>query len=162
MISKRLADKINEQLNFELESGYIYKGMEAFFGNEGLTGFQHFMKLQAEEEYAHHDKFANFLYETGNKVEYTAIPEVKNEYKCPKEVMQVAYEHEQEVTKRIKELYEIALEEKDYVALTTLDWFLHEQIEEEDTFRGIMDRFALLGEANTTLYWIDKELGHRE
>lgn len=162
MISERLAKAINEQLNFELASGYIYKGMEAYFGKEGYDGFKHFMKLQAEEEYEHHQKFAEFLYSVDKCVEYTEIPGVKNEYKSPKDAIEQALGHEQEVTKRIHNLYEIALEEKDYEAIKTLDWFLNEQVEEEDNFRHILDQYELLDDAKTTTYWIDKELGKRQ
>lgn len=162
MISERLAKAINEQLNFELASGFIYKGMEAYFGKEGYDGFKHFMKLQAEEEYEHHQKFAEFLYSVDKCVEYTEIPGVKNEYKSPKDAIEQALGHEQEVTKRIHNLYQIALEEKDYEAITILDWFLNEQVEEEDNFRHILDQYELLDDAKTTTYWIDKELGHRQ
>ena len=162
MISERLAKAINEQLNFELASGFIYKGMEAYFGKEGYAGFKHFMKLQAEEEYEHHQKFAEFLYSVDKCVEYTEIPGVKNEYKSPKDAIEQALGHEQEVTKRIHNLYEIALEEKDHEAITILDWFLNEQVEEEDNFRHILDQYELLDDAKTTTYWIDKELGKRQ
>ncbi|WP_311443744.1 ferritin [Ezakiella coagulans] len=162
MISERLAKAINEQLNFELASGFIYKGMEAYFGKEGYDGFKHFMKLQAEEEYEHHQKFAEFLYSVDKCVEYTEIPGVKNEYKSPKDAIEQALGHEQEVTKRIHNLYQIALEEKDYEAITILDWFLNEQVEEEDNFRHILDQYELLDDAKTTTYWIDKELGKRQ
>lgn len=162
MISERLAKAINEQLNFELASGFIYKGMEAYFGKEGYDGFKHFMKLQAEEEYEHHQKFAEFLYSVDKCVEYTKIPGVKNEYKSPKDAIEQALGHEQEVTKRIHNLYQIALEEKDYEAITILDWFLNEQVEEEDNFRHILDQYELLDDAKTTTYWIDKELGKRQ
>ncbi len=162
MISEKLAKAINEQLNFELASGYIYKGMEAYFGKEGYDGFKNFMKLQAEEEYEHHQKFAEFLYEVDCTVEYKAIPDVKNDYESPKAAIEAALEHEKEVTKRIHNLYEIALEEKDYEAITTLDWFLNEQVEEEDNFRHILDQYELLDDAKTTTYWIDKELGQRK
>ena len=120
------------------------------------------MKLQAEEEYEHHQKFAEFLYSVDKCVEYTEIPGVKNEYKSPKDAIEQALGHEQEVTKRIHNLYEIALEEKDYEAITTLDWFLNEQVEEEDNFRHILDQYELLDDAKTTTYWIDKELGKRQ
>ena len=162
MISERLAKAINEQLNFELASGFIYKGMEAYFGKEGYDGFKHFMKLQAEEEYEHHQKFAEFLYSVDKCVEYTEIPGVENEYKSPKDAIEQALGHEQEVTKRIHNLYQIALEEKDYEAITILDWFLNEQVEEEDNFRHILDQYELLDDAKTTTYWIDKELGKRQ
>ncbi len=161
MISERLAKAINEQLNFELASGFIYKGMEAYFGKEGYDGFKHFMKLQAEEEYEHHQKFAEFLYSVDKCVEYTEIPGVKNEYKSPKDAIEQALGHEQEVTKRIHNLYEIALEEKDYEAIKTLDWFLNEQVEEESTFETHIDYLTRIGDDCNTLYLYEKELAAR-
>lgn len=162
MISKKLADAINVQMNFELESGYIYKAMEAFFGCAGYSGFQHFMKLQAEEEYDHHQLFANFLYEANQDVTYTALPEPQKKYESEEEVFKAALAHEQEVTKRINHLYEIALEEKDYSALPTLHWFIAEQVEEEDTFRGILDVFENSGGNKAAILQLDKKLGMRE
>ena len=161
MISERLAKAINEQLNFELASGFIYKGMEAYFGKEGYDGFKHFMKLQAEEEYEHHQKFAEFLYSVDKCVEYTEIPGVKNEYKSPKDAIEQALGHEQEVTKRIHNLYEIALEEKDYEAITTLDWFLNEQVEEEENFTKMLTRLERVGDDWHSVYMLDNELGKR-
>ena len=162
MISQELKNAINEQLNFELESGYIYKGMEAFFAGKGLTGFQRFMKLQAEEEYDHHDRFVNFLNEAGFEVEYEELPKPKHDYASCEEAFQAAYEHEQEVTRRINKLYEIALENKDYSAVPTLHWFIEEQVEEEDTFRGILDAFKFAEGNPVIIFQLNKKLGMRE
>lgn len=162
MISLELAKAINEQLNFELESGYIYKGMEAYFAKEGLWGFEHFMKLQAEEEYEHHQKFAQFLYETDQEVEYFAIPQPKAYYGSIEETFKAGLEHEKEVTKRIENLYEIAVENKDYTALPTLEWFLAEQVEEEDTFRGILDTLEFADGDKQIIFRLNEHLGKRE
>lgn len=162
MISKRLAEAINKQLNFELESGYIYKGMEAYFGQKGLWGFEHFMKLQAEEEYDHHQKFVEFMLEVDQKIEYEALPKPSVEYDSIEKTFQAALDHECEVTRRIEELYEIAQEEKDYVAIPTLDWFLAEQVEEEDTFRGIMDIFEFADGDKQIIFTLNVRLGQRE
>ena len=162
MISERLSKAINKQLNFELESGYIYKGMEAFFAQKGLWGFENFMKLQAEEEYDHHQRFAEFMYEADQEVEYEELPKPKPHYNSIEEAFQTALDHECEVTAKIEELYEIALEEKDYVAIPTLDWFLAEQVEEEDTFRGIMDTFEFAQGDKQIIFALNQKLAERK
>lgn len=161
-ISKNVVEALVEQYNFEMESGYIYLAMMHDLKAKAWDGFSHFMDKQAEEEYEHATKFKNFLEEIDAKVELTAMAEPKKEYKSVLEVFKTAYEHEQEVTKRIENIFELALKEKNYVVVEFLNWFLKEQVEEEDNMRTIVEVLENLKDGYTGLYLYDKELGRRE
>ncbi|WP_294983830.1 ferritin [uncultured Fenollaria sp.] len=161
-ISKNVVDALVEQYNFELESGYIYLAMVHDLKDKAWDGFAHFMDKQAHEEYEHATKFNGFIEEIGEKVELKAMPEPKKEYKSVLEIFKTAYDHEQEVTKRIENIYELALKEKNYVVVEFLNWFLEEQVEEEDNMRTIVEVLENLKDGYTGLYLYDKELGRRE
>ncbi len=161
-ISKKVVDALVEQYNFELESGYIYLAMVHDLKDKAWDGFSHFMDKQAEEEYEHATKFKNFIEEIGERVELKAIPEPKKEYKSVLEIFKTAYAHEQEVTKRIENIFDLALKEKNYVVVEFLNWFLKEQVEEEDNMRTIVEVLENLKDGYTGLYLYDKELGRRE
>lgn len=161
-ISKNVVDALVEQYNFELESGYIYLAMVHDLKDKAWDGFAHFMDKQAHEEYEHATKFKGFIEEIGKRVELKAMPEPKKEYKSVLEIFKTAYDHEQEVTKRIENIYELALKEKNYVVVEFLNWFLEEQVEEEDNMRTIVEVLENLKDGYTGLYLYDKELGRRE
>ena len=160
-ISKNVVDALVEQYNFELESGYIYLAMVHDLKDKAWDGFAHFMDKQAHEEYEHATKFKGFIEEIGERVELKAIPEPKKEYKSVLEIFETAYDHEKEVTKRIENIYDLALEEKNYVVVEFLNWFLEEQVEEEDNFRTIVEKFERIHENWSGLYIYDHELGAR-
>ena len=161
-ISKNVVDALVEQYNFELESGYIYLAMVHDLKDKAWDGFAHFMDKQAHEEYEHATKFKALIEEIGQRVELKAMPEPKKEYKSVLEIFKTAYDHEQEVTKRIENIYELALKEKNYVVVEFLNWFLKEQVEEEDNMRTIVEVLENLKDGYTGLYLYDKELGRRE
>ena len=161
-ISKNVVDALVEQYNFEIESGYIYLAMVHDLKDKAWDGFAHFMDKQAHEEYEHATKFKHFIEEIGARVELKAIPEPKKEYKSVLEIFEEAYAHEQEVTKRIEHIYELALKEKNYVVVEFLNWFLEEQVEEEDNMRNIVEVLENIKDGYTGLYLYDKELGRRE
>lgn len=160
-MSEKLFIELNNQFNFELESGYIYLAMSAYCKDQAMDGFAHFFFKQAEEEFEHAMKFYEFIFELQGKVEYAAIPKPKVEYKTFKEVFSTALEHEKEVTRRIKELVRLADEENDYDAHEFLQWFIAEQREEEDTFTGIVTRLERINESWNGLYIFDRELAKR-
>lgn len=161
-ISKNVVDALVEQYNFEMESGYIYLAMMHDLKAKAWDGFAHFMDKQATEEYEHATKFKHFIEEIDARVELKAIAEPKKEYASVLEIFKEAYAHEQEVTKRIENIYELALNEKNYVVVEFLNWFLKEQVEEEDTMRGIVEVLENLKDGYTGLYLYDKELGARQ
>ncbi|MBY9006385.1 MAG: ferritin [Candidatus Lokiarchaeota archaeon] len=158
LISKELNDLINEQIVEEIRSGYIYLGMSAWAAKEGLSGLASFMKIHAEkEEYKHAMKFFQYIIETGGKVELGTIENVSTDYSSAEEILKGAITHEEHITKKCKELMDLAQEKKEYFAYDMLNWFLREQIEEENLFNQIYDDFL---HANKSLGVWDHHLKH--
>lgn len=154
-------DALNEHVNKELYSAYLYLAMAAHFEASSFPGFSHWMKQQAKEEYAHAMKFWNFIYDTGGTVRLLRIEEPKASYTSPLDAFRDALEHEREVTKAIHDLYARALEEKDYPAQVFLQWFVNEQVEEEKTAGYIVDSLTKLGDSSASILLFDRELGGR-
>ena len=162
MISKKLEDALNDQINKEFYSAYLYLGIAVHFEAEGLKGFAKWMRVQALEEQGHAMKLYNYLFSVDAKPVLKAIKEAPVHYaKPPVEVIQEVLKHEQFVTASINSLYELALAEKDYKTQTFLQWFINEQVEEEENDRNILDVFKHIN-GNAGLLILDKELGKRE
>lgn len=157
----KLYDALNKQFNFEIESAYVYMAMAAYVDSKGMSGFNHFMVQQAKEEMAHARKFYDYMMEMDQTPVYTEIPAPKAEYGTFKEVFETALEHEKVVTKNIKEIYKLAQEEGCLDTQQFLNWFLEEQREEEDSFRGIVERLERINESWNGLYIYDHELAQR-
>ena len=162
MISKKLEDALNEQINKEFYSAYLYFGMATHFEAEGLKGFAKWMRVQAGEEQGHAMKLYDYLFSVDGKPVLKAIKEVPVQYaKSPVEIIQEVLKHEQYVTASINSLYELALAEKDYKTQNFLQWFINEQVEEEANDRDILDAFKYINE-NAGLLILDRELGNRK
>lgn len=161
MASEKLLSKLNDQLNFELQSAYVYLGMAAYFSAENMNGFSHFMKEQAKEEYEHAMKFYGFLNDMDGRVLFQALEEPKNEYNSFLEVFENALAHEKKVTARIYELLEMAMEEKCHATMNFLQWFVEEQLEEENSMKDIIFTLKGIDGSFNGLYLLDKELGKR-
>lgn len=162
MISKKLENALNEQINKELYSAYLYLGIAVHFESEGLKGFAGWMKVQAGEEQGHAMKIYDYLFSVGGVPALTAIKEVPTHYeKPPVEVIKDVLKHEQFVTASINSLYELALAEKDYKTQHFLQWFIDEQVEEEENNRDILDTFKYI-DGNAGLLFLDQELGKRK
>lgn len=162
MISDKLASNLNEQIRVELQSEAYYLGMAAYFEEEDWNGFAHFMKIQAEEEREHAMKFFDFLAEVDGSI---AIPEresPKTDYASIREVFETALEQEQHVTEKIHDLVSIARENNDYEADSLLQWFVDEQIEEENLMGDILSRVNRAEGDEAALFLIDEELAERE
>ena len=159
MISKKLEDALNEQINKEFYSAYLYLGMAAHFESEGLAKW---MRVQALEEQGHAMRIYDYLFSVDAKPVLKPIEEAPVHYaKHPVEVIQDVLKHEQFVTASINSLYELALAEKDYKTQVFLQWFINEQVEEEENDRNILDVFKHIN-GNAGLLILDKELGKRE
>jgi ferritin len=161
MISEGLTRQINEQINVEFFSAYMYLAMSADCADRNLTGFAHWLRAQAEEEVDHAMRFFNFLLERGARVELQEIEGPPSSFGSPLEIMQKSLEHERFVTARINELYATALDEKDYPAQVLLQWFVTEQVEEEASIDEIVERMKLFGEEGSALLMLDTQLGAR-
>ncbi|MFX1469844.1 MAG: ferritin [Promethearchaeota archaeon] len=137
---------MNKQIVEELRSAYIYLGMAAWALEKGLKGLANFMKIHAEkEEYKHAMKFANYIQETGGKVKYGTLESVSTDYENVEEVLKAAIKHEEYITNKIKELMNLAIAKNEYYAYNLLDWFIQEQIEEENLFTDLFNDFLLSG-----------------
>ncbi|EHM10748.1 ferritin-like protein [Thermanaerovibrio velox DSM 12556] len=161
MISDRMKDAINSQIQAELYSSYLYLSMAAHFESENLKGFAHWMHKQADEERGHAMKFFHYLVERGGKVELKAIEAPKTSWSSPEEVFEEVLGHERKVTSLINRLYELALEEKDYPSQIMLQWFISEQVEEEASAEEVLARLRMLKGGLQGLLMLDRELAQR-
>ncbi|MCA2000498.1 MAG: ferritin [Chloroflexi bacterium] len=161
MITKTMQDAINDQINKELYSSYLYLSMAAYFEDNNLPGFAHWMRVQEAEEREHAMKLYDFLLERGGKVILKAIDAPKNEWKSALEVAEEVAAHEAKVTASIYSLYETALKEKDYPAQVALQWFITEQVEEEKNAAEIVANLKRIESHDTAILMLDHRLGKR-
>lgn len=161
MLSQKLQDAINAQINKELYSEFFYFAMAAYFESEGLKGFANFFKVQVEEERFHSMKFFNYMNERGAKVIMDAIAAPPQEFKSALDVFEQAYKHEQFVTKSINDLMALAMAENDFATISFLNWYVDEQVEEEATMDDIVNQLKFIGDNGYGLLMLDKELGSR-
>ena len=160
-ISKELQDAINDQINHELYSGYVYLAMASWFQDQHLDGMAHWMKIQAKEEYEHAERFWKHVIDRGGRVILKAIEEPKTEWSSPLEAWQDAFDHEKGVTARIFKIGELAKNEGDKSAIPMLNWFYNEQIEEEEQTMKVRDLLKKIGDSSNALFMLDAQLGHR-
>ena len=161
MISKIMQDAINDQINKELYSSYLYLSMAAYFEDRNLPGFSHWMRVQEAEEREHGMKLYDFILERGGRVNLKAIDAPKTEWASTLEVAEEVAAHEAKVTASIYALYETALKEKDYPAQVMLQWFISEQVEEEKNAAEIVADLQLIEDRGTAVLMLDKQLGKR-
>ena len=154
-------DAIGEQIKHEFYSAYLYLSMAGSFEAASLPGFAHWMRKQSEEEREHAMKFFDFLLDRGERVQLQAIDQPPYSFRSPLDTFEQALEHEKEITARIHELYELSVQEKDYPAQVLLSWFVSEQVEEEKSAAGIVERLRMAGENSTALLLLDQEMGER-
>lgn len=161
MIGKAMQDAMNEQINKEFFSSYLYLSMAAYFEDRNLTGFAHWMRLQADEEHEHAMKFYNYILDAGGQVKLKAIAAPETEWKSNLEVAEQVAAHEAKVTASINDLYELALKEKDYAAQVMLQWFISEQVEEEKNANELVAKLRLIEERGTAVLMLDHRLSKR-
>ena len=161
MISNAMQKAINEQINKELYSSYLYLSMAAFFENRNLPGFAKWMHVQAGEEHEHAMKFFKNLVDRGGKVELRAIAAPETDWKTNLDVFKQVQEHEAAVTASINALYELSLKEKDYPAQVMLQWFISEQVEEEKNAADIVQQLELIDAKGPAVLMLDHQLGKR-
>ncbi len=152
---------INLQIQAELESAYLYLALSAHMELQNLKGFAHWLRLQWEEELSHALKLYDFLLQRDAPVSLKALGQPAFEASTPLEVFDLVLRHEQHITRRINELYALAVEEHDYASQALLQWFVTEQLEEEENARAIADDLRLVGTAGPNLFLVDRELAGR-
>jgi ferritin len=160
-ISKKMQDAINEQINAELFSAYLYLSMSAYFKGLNLDGFATWLRVQFEEEQGHALKFYEFVLERGGEVELKPIAKPASSWDSPMAVFTQVLEHEQHVTDLIYKLYGVAVEEKDYASQGLLQWYITEQVEEESNASQIVDSLKRIAAHETAVLQLDHQLGKR-
>lgn len=161
MISPKIQDAINAQINAEFWSAYLYLSMAMHFEAEGRSGVANWFKIQFQEEQAHAQIFINYVNQRGGRVELKAIDAVPTHWDSPLDAFKATLEHERKVTALINNLYSIAEAENDYATRDRLNWFVSEQVEEEDNCRQLIDKYSLIGDNGMGQYMLDQELGAR-
>lgn len=161
MLSKKMEKAINEQINAELYSAYLYLSMSAYFAATGLPGFANWMRVQAQEEMFHAMKFFDHVNERGNRVTVKAIGEPPAQWDNPLAVFANALEHEQKVTGLINNLVNLAQSEKDHASSIFLQWFVSEQVEEEASAGTVLQKLKLIGHDASGLFVLDGEMAQR-
>ena len=161
MVSKKMEYALNEQINSELYSAYLYLSMVAYFESMNLPGFANWMRIQVQEESMHVMKIYDFVNERNGRVILKSIAEPPAEWESPLAAFEAAYKHEQLVTGRINDLVNLAIEEKDHATNTFLQWFVNEQVEEELSVNKVVQKLKMMDNAPGGQFLIDRELGQR-
>ena len=161
MLSKKVVELLNDQVNKEFYSAYLYLDMSNYYKNEGLDGFANWYKVQAQEERDHAVLFMDYMQQNGEAVVLEAIAKPDKEYKAFIDPLQESAKHERYVTGLIHNIYGAAYEEKDFRTMQFLDWFVKEQAEEEDTADDMIKKYELFGSDSKGLYMLDNELSSR-
>ncbi len=161
MLTPKIQDALNKQINAELFSSYLYLSMSAWLESQGFKGMANWVRIQVQEENIHVMKFFDFVLERDGRVLLEAIEGPKTEWSSPLELFQEVCEHEAKVTGLINKLVDLSVAESDHAANTFLQWFVTEQVEEESTARDVRDKLKLAGDSGAVLYMIDQELSKR-
>ncbi len=161
MISEKMQDALNEQMNKEFYSAYLYLAMSAYCNTIGLPGFSNWMRQQYEEETLHVTKMYDYILDQGGKVHLKKIEEPPKEFGTPLEIFEETLQHEQFVTGCINELMGMAFDERDYATQTFLQWYVTEQVEEEANVNDILAPLRMVGDDKGGLMMIDQQLAQR-
>ena len=156
-----MQEALNNQMNAEMYSSYLYLSMAAYFQSKDLKGFAHWMHCQAKEELFHGIKFYNYVNERGGKAVMKPIEGPPTKWDNPAAPFDQAYQHEQKVTGLINDLVNLAIEEKDHATNTFLQWFVNEQVEEEASADEVVQQLKMMEDAPGGMFMLDRELGQR-
>lgn len=161
MLSKTIENALNEQVNAEFWSAYLYLAMACNFEAEGLAGVANWFRIQFQEEQAHAQIFMNYINSRGGRVVLKPIAAVPDKWDNAVAAYRDTLAHEQKVTALINNLYALAEQEHDYATREKLNWFISEQVEEEETAKELIDKLQLIGDNGYGLYMLDQELAAR-
>ena len=161
MLSKSVQDAINEQIKQEFYSSYLYLSMSAYCDSINLKGSASWMRLQAQEELSHAMKFFDYVSDRSGRVALQAVSQPPAEFKSLQEIFEQALDHEREISRRIHEIYNLAVQEKDYPTQVMLQWFVEEQVEEEKSAEEVVNNLKLIGNNPAGLFMLDGRLGSR-
>lgn len=161
MISKKMTASLNEQINKELYSAYLYLSMAAYSASIGLTGFSNWFTVQVQEELIHAKKFYDYVNQQGGRVILKAIDEPPKDFLSPIDLFEKTLAHEKKVTSRINDFVDMARKENDHATETFLQWFITEQVEEVASPTEILQKLNLIGKDGNGLLTIDAQLATR-
>ena len=161
MLSEKMQDALNAQINAEMWSAYLYLSMSMAAADKGLKGVANWFAIQFKEEQDHAQIFINYLLSRGGRVKLASIADVETEWDNALAMFEQTLEHEKKVTSLIHNLCAIAAEERDVATANRLNWFVDEQVEEEENARDIIDPLRMIGDDRLGLYMIDQELATR-
>jgi ferritin len=162
MLSEKMEQALNDQVNAEIYSAYLYLAMSAYFEDQNFPGFANWMYVQAQEEMTHAMKIYNYVFDRGGRIKLKAIDTPPAEWDDPIKVVEEVYVHEQKVTKMIHDLVDLARSENDHGTDNMLQWFVAEQVEEEASADELLQKLKLIGGQGHGLLMIDKELSGRQ
>lgn len=161
MLKKRVETVLNEQLNREFYSAYLYLSMSAYFDSIDLPGFAHYMKVQYLEESAHAIRIFNYLINVGGRVELKTIEQPNHRWENIIDVFEDTYKHECYITESINSVLTVTHEEHDYATINMLQWFIGEQVEEEATVQKILNQLRMVEGKGPGLFMLDREMALR-
>lgn len=161
MLSEKMNDELNKQINAEMFSSYLYMSMSGWFEAKGLSGFANWMRVQAKEETFHAEKIYDYVHERAGRVILEAIEKPDNDWDSSLHVFEEALKHEEKVSAMINDLVDLSISEKDHATNNFLQWFVAEQVEEEASAGGVVDRLRLIENNAGGLFALDMELGKR-
>lgn len=157
----KMLDKLCDQINKEIYSSYLYLGMHSYAASAGLEGVANWFSVQVQEELEHAKKIYDYINQNGGKVTLDKIDRPPQEYSSAKDLFVKTLEHERTVTGLINECVDVAVQEKDKATEIFLQWFVTEQVEEEDNASTILNKFELAGGEGSGLFMIDRDLASR-
>lgn len=161
MLSQKMQEALNAQINAEMWSAYLYLSMSMSAADKGLKGMANWFAVQFKEEQDHAQIIINYILSRGGRVLLAPIAAVDTEWGSTLEMFEQTLNHERKVTAMINDLYNLALDEHDHATRSMLTWFIDEQVEEEDSARDIIDQLRLIDCNKLGLYMIDKEMATR-
>jgi ferritin len=161
MLSTKIENALNDQINHEFNNAYIYLAISAWFAERNLSGFAHWMQIQHSEEMEHAQKLFAFILDRGGKISLDKIEKPAIAFSTPLQVFESALKLEQATTERVNRLYALAGEENDFATQSHLIWYVDEQVEEEKNVSGILAMLKMAGDSKGTLLMLDHQLGKR-
>ena len=161
MIKKAVEEALNEQINAEFQSAYLYLSMSAYFQASGLAGYANWMRVQYQEELAHATRFFDYVNERGGRVQLSPIKDVQVDFSGVINVFEETLVHEQMVTSLINRLMDISIQESDHATKSFLQWFVDEQVEEEANVEQILNNLKLIKGEGQGLLMMDREMKTR-
>lgn len=160
-MEKAVLDALNDQIRMELSSGYVYLSMSAQFADQAFDGFARWMRLQAAEELAHAMRLFDYVNRRGGRVVLQGVDAPPDDFGRPLDAFRTALEHERKVTASIHALYQLAGSHADLATQRELDWFVTEQVEEEENAQRAVDLLTRAGDNDAALFMLDREFGRR-